>query len=80
MNETVKSALFAERAKLATKVAAQERCATTAQQRLEAANAKLRLLRPRLADIEAHLTDAGIKLDGRAAQSSPNANPLALVR
>ncbi len=60
MNDTVKNALLAERDKLIKKVVVQERSAANAQSRLDAANAKLRLMRPRVADIEAHLLDEGV--------------------
>lgn len=62
MNDTVKTALLVERAKLSAKVQVQERCVAAAQKRLDAANAKLRILRPRLADIETHLAEGGVKL------------------
>lgn len=62
MNETVKATLMIEREKLSKRIRTQEAALASAQKRADLAEAKLRLLRPRLADIDAHLSDGGVNL------------------
>lgn len=62
MNETVKTTLMIEREKISKRIRTQETALAGAQKRADLAEAKLRLLRPRLADIDAHLADSGVSL------------------